>query len=570
MVQLSKIKPYLSLGWQFRCASLPPVRATLDQKGSKLNKTSLRFITVIILALSISIAFAQDEMVEPADSPEERKPTTLAEAHAELERILPPEELAKIDAMKSDDDMIKYHSGLGMDIRNGWGLWSGSALKKHMQQLGFTHPDDMSGVILETFWCKRHGKPFLLKERAAEYASSWDAAKKAEEKEQKRVESAKLKMRSMMMGLRLVTGTVPIIKMPNRIDRSLRARFLSRYGDGVFITVRNKTGPGDDAYVLEPYFFSPEDGMIHEIHIPEIKHFSSALVAGQAAWFTGTSEGASFLIKITPTRRLMIDLPKDGQPPQLGLHHDDILAVYPKAFYKLVDNHWQAMYEGDISLPKSGPPPQLYGDVLYFRDEGKYENNKRLWWLKMGHVRGLKSLDQDIGVVGSHGPRWENSFSYTVTNTGDLWACVGEGHARKSLLRKSKTGVYAIAIMNNSVGFTPKLFGSEETDQGISVSAVASSPDDTILLVGDGGLYRLKETELFQELAFTNTQQNILINDGKNVSQWRWAPSNVLALEENAYFMSGAFGGIYTLKKDKNGEWAIQSLDEKLGDPITW
>jgi hypothetical protein len=31
----------------------------------------------------------------------------------------------------------------------------------------------MSGVILETFWCKRHGKDFRLKERADYYAAYW-------------------------------------------------------------------------------------------------------------------------------------------------------------------------------------------------------------------------------------------------------------------------------------------------------------------------------------------------------------------------------------------------------------
>jgi hypothetical protein len=105
-------------------------------------------------------------------------PTTLAEAHAELERQLSPQDLAEIDAMKSEDEMIKYHFGLGMGIRNSWGLWAGGPLAKHMQELGFTHPDDMSGVILGTFWCKRHGQDFRLKERAEKYRTYWEAARK--------------------------------------------------------------------------------------------------------------------------------------------------------------------------------------------------------------------------------------------------------------------------------------------------------------------------------------------------------------------------------------------------------
>jgi hypothetical protein len=105
----------------------------------------------------------------------EDDPATLEEAHCLLERQLPQEELAKIDAMKSEDEMIEYHFGLGMGMRNGWGLWAGSPLAQHMRKLGFAHPDDMSGVILETFWCKRHGEAFRLKERAEYYAAYWKA-----------------------------------------------------------------------------------------------------------------------------------------------------------------------------------------------------------------------------------------------------------------------------------------------------------------------------------------------------------------------------------------------------------
>jgi len=102
-------------------------------------------------------------------------PTTLEEAHLQLERQLSKEELAKIDAMQSEDEMSQYHFGLGMAVRNVWGLWEVSPLAQHMQKLGFTQPDDMSGVILATFWCKRHGKDFRLKERADFYAAYWKA-----------------------------------------------------------------------------------------------------------------------------------------------------------------------------------------------------------------------------------------------------------------------------------------------------------------------------------------------------------------------------------------------------------
>ena len=108
----------------------------------------MRTISSLIILLLLSIASAQDGKRGSQQQEQPKTPATLVEAHAALERILSPQTLAEIDAMPSEKRMSQYHMGLGLGIRNNWGLWSGSPLAKHMEELGFTHPDDMSGVIL--------------------------------------------------------------------------------------------------------------------------------------------------------------------------------------------------------------------------------------------------------------------------------------------------------------------------------------------------------------------------------------------------------------------------------------
>lgn len=113
--------------------------------------------------------------IDLENTPKENIPKTLEEAHLQLEQKLPKEELAKIDAMKSEEETDAYHFGLGLEMRNGWRLWSGSPLKTYMKNLGFIHPDDMSGVILRTLWCKRHNQDFRIEERVAYYKAYWKA-----------------------------------------------------------------------------------------------------------------------------------------------------------------------------------------------------------------------------------------------------------------------------------------------------------------------------------------------------------------------------------------------------------
>lgn len=109
--------------------------------------------------------------------PQKRKtPETLEQCHEWLEKILSPEEVSQIKS-SSLVDLCKYHHSIGRWIRNTWMLWKGGALKSHMESLGFTHPDDMSSVILDSFWSKLNGQFFDLEKVAKEYRAYWEASK---------------------------------------------------------------------------------------------------------------------------------------------------------------------------------------------------------------------------------------------------------------------------------------------------------------------------------------------------------------------------------------------------------
>jgi hypothetical protein len=82
-------------------------------------------------------------------------PKNLDESVDELERLF-ESNISEIDDMVNRDDMCLYHHSTGRHIRNEWGLWHGSELKTFLEDAGFTHPDDMSGFILDSLWNKRH------------------------------------------------------------------------------------------------------------------------------------------------------------------------------------------------------------------------------------------------------------------------------------------------------------------------------------------------------------------------------------------------------------------------------
>ena len=82
-----------------------------------------------------------------------------------------PEDVQKIrDGAITAADM---HIGLGLRIRNEWGLWSGSRLAVYFRNLGINHPDDMSGIVLESYVRHVKQEPIKLDEQVAYCKNYW-------------------------------------------------------------------------------------------------------------------------------------------------------------------------------------------------------------------------------------------------------------------------------------------------------------------------------------------------------------------------------------------------------------
>ena len=581
----------------------------------------MRVIVLFSVVLLLPTVSAQEGKTKD-QQPESRIPTTLAEAHAELERVLSPEVLAKIDAMPSETELWKHHFGLGTSIRNSWGLWQGGPLAEHMKQLGFHHPDIMSGVILETFWCKRHGRDFRLKERAVNAKRSRQMQRSLEKERQHRLEEGKAAIREMMMGLRFEKRDVPVVRIPS--GEGPNVRFMGPFRDGVFLTaLRNwppRKGPivsdgdyfdsasgrirprpdmddevwrglywggngeprgtrlGDNFYTLG-FYLDLKDRKVHRIRVEEVDEVSTVVVAGERAWFAGLTDGDPILVGVGGQDRVTVPLPQADEIPDLGLDGQCLLAVYARRVYRLTDRQWTLIHSGDILLPRSGLPPQRHGNMVLLRDEEMPGGGKRLWWLTVGETPRLRLLARDMGLfepiirrspnsVEEHPtgpPGWGMMSSCCVTSSGDLWACVGCG---SFLLRRSQDGTYAVAVANGSVQFAGHLSVFKAArDRAVPISAVTTLPDDTLLLAGCAGLYHLKGDELVQDLAFTSGE---LADDSDGAPRpLKWRPEGVLPLGDQSYLISSGSGhGVYLIRSNDKSRWNCFAFDE--GDPVEW
>jgi len=100
-------------------------------------------------------------------------PQNIEECFKRLDEILP--DSVKIN-MKTipESKMVIYHRGLGTHLRNTWALWRGGKLAKYFNKMEIFHPDDMSGIILTSYWRKLNGRPIDIKNQVKYYKAYWE------------------------------------------------------------------------------------------------------------------------------------------------------------------------------------------------------------------------------------------------------------------------------------------------------------------------------------------------------------------------------------------------------------
>ena len=100
-------------------------------------------------------------------------PKDLKDAYEQIDVSLPDSIKTRIKKMSEDDFISNSHFGSGLSIRNGWQLWRGSRLSKYFNDMGIYHPDDMSGIILTSYYRYLTGKEIELEKQVAYYKKYW-------------------------------------------------------------------------------------------------------------------------------------------------------------------------------------------------------------------------------------------------------------------------------------------------------------------------------------------------------------------------------------------------------------
>jgi hypothetical protein len=99
-------------------------------------------------------------------------PQNLNDCYNELDKML--NFYLKLEMLfTKEDNLSKYHLGLGMWIRNFWIRSKDKRLRNYFHDIGIYTPDDMSGIIIDSYWRKLHKKSINLDQQIKYYQDYW-------------------------------------------------------------------------------------------------------------------------------------------------------------------------------------------------------------------------------------------------------------------------------------------------------------------------------------------------------------------------------------------------------------
>lgn len=106
-------------------------------------------------------------------------PENLEDCFKSLDLIYTDSVRIEIAKLKEDEYSSGNHQfGIGIWMRNNWQLWGGSRLSKYFNELGINHPDDMSGIIMDSYHRYLRREDINLEEQVKYYQDFWVKANK--------------------------------------------------------------------------------------------------------------------------------------------------------------------------------------------------------------------------------------------------------------------------------------------------------------------------------------------------------------------------------------------------------
>ena len=454
----------------------------------------------------------QDEIdTTSAEEAERYIPSDLDDAIRHLKETLPTDDIESLKKA-GERDLARLHFGFGMGLRNSWELWGGSRLAKWFNGVGIMHPDDMSGIIIESLVRDLRGVERDLDGQIAEYKAHW--ARAEEYKKQEAIEDARRAERRQQarLGWKWRESNAQDVTLPPQPDWK-EVWGLTPYSGGFIIVVKGYRSEYIDVWHDGIYFLGNAGGALEKVSLGDCGVIHDVVVRdGIATWLCRSSDDQWSLIDTAPGHQDIartVKLSKEHEWLRIGIGRGGLLLVGADRVYREVGQNWDAIFVSDspdrefprfdmdsvredvneFFFPRRSATPFEHGGYLYFqvKDTG---NATDLYRLEIGKEDADLESVRDF-FVDKYIGRWKFPVADSgIDESGDLWLA---GHKTGTLFRIRQDGEVHIASMSHNLNFDgslDKVSTPEDWREKLPVGAIFFA-DGKMYLAGNDGIARV-------------------------------------------------------------------------------
>lgn len=171
------------------------IKKYLISKGISTNQHQQAVILIAFKKTLIGEGFDENEILQPYQVIENKWakedsvrfttdslrgtyiPKDLEDCFKQIDTFWSDSTKLKVKQWTEDEFSARAHFGFGMWMRNNWQLWVGSRLSNYFNEKGIYHPDDMSGIILDSYHRYLTGKEVNLESQINFYHTYWKVHK---------------------------------------------------------------------------------------------------------------------------------------------------------------------------------------------------------------------------------------------------------------------------------------------------------------------------------------------------------------------------------------------------------
>jgi hypothetical protein len=492
-----------------------------------------------------------------------RKPINIEECNIYLNKKLNKNEINYIRKM-SIDSLSNLHFSLGLYIRNNWIYGDRSPeLKKYFNNLGIYHPDDISSIIILSYWCSLNNKQLDLKNEVKKCQDYWIEEERRERENKKNAAYNQVILQKDLVDISYKNLNTISLKLPNyTTDGTIYSNEFIKYKDGYIINSFS-TFPNrfSNVGILDRYhYINLKTKELFRLHINGYDTVQSIISIDSFIYIAGKANHRIKILKYINGNEIPIntfindDFLKElnnNDWIKLGVFKNKLYALQSNGLYLFDDRCWKLIVR--IDLKSYFKEKYNLNEIVIPTENIKLTENKCYFLYEVLQMRDCYL--NEINIKNKTISEFWSGFTLPDYYAKEINSYFVDNNVLYVSVQKFGKIFMSEYDNNRKIYVLDNRIKADTVGQFEISVRCAIKNKSKLILIAENGLFELNDDLITPLVRFENTSQ--LIKFGVH---YDFQPRCCEMLSDDRYLIGGMYGGLYLIDL---GSGKIECLDNK-------